>query len=861
MDSWGGWVLAAIAVVAAAVLAQWIRVFLFVRGARLSPAPAGVDEDMLERPLAACELAAIAELEGWGFVRVRDAVDRMGWEPTRTVFLANAELPHFALLYLRGNVTCGLPLIFVSFAADGAPMATSNRLGWLSRARYDSLGDVDARVDSVEAQWAVHRERAAQAGPVDASAAVDRIEAIIAHDREESLRSGRWVQGRHFIQFSFASAWKATRALIRDRRLLARPFDSAATRGEAAASFLTLTLQFQERAHPLQATERSLRLGLLIGTLLVSWAVWGAVFDWRFGAALIAVVLVHEGGHALAMRAFGWTNLHVFFLPMLGALATGRRPRTPAAWKDVVMLMAGPLPGLLFGLAVLASPLSQSPQWRLVALSAVALNAFNLLPLAPLDGGQIMAIALFNRWPRVRLAFTLLSAAGFAVAGWKLGSPVAFVFAVLVVRGWRLELQVADIERALPPGVAEDELVGRVCEATCARLPALAMLRRGQVAQITLGRRKVPRASVPLGIAVVCGMSALWILATPPVLKAFTPESRSHPHEDRRTPAQISFDRHWFDSDSRADTKALALLEADAVRLPTQDLRRRDLEWLRSQALAPADRASAVSRWLASGSGHLVFAERALHDELAARVGAASALPATERVAAMRAANAWVAAQPHGPETEIAARLRVAEALDLAGDEAGAAKLLDESIGFAVAHDNCKCRPAPAIAARAWFELAHKRPLAALRVLDGPVARALEQTEADDVALVRAWTSLESGDEAAGLAMLRTTFHADTLDANLRQRPGHEDDDGADDFQPWNAPELAFALHVAQRDDDARKLCNGFAYEDCAMAAAKSSPDMSPDGPWQANHARARTAFVRGITVVRAPAVTCAASR
>jgi hypothetical protein len=169
--------LAAIIVIPMILLAQWIRVFLLLRGARQWPAPEGSAAGLLERPLSASELAAIAELESWGFARVRDGIDDTGWEPPRAVFLAHCEQSHFARLRLQGSVVTGLPVLFVSFAADGTPIATSNRLGWASVAGCDSLNTVDARADSVEAQWAFHRERAAQAQPLDAQVAADRLDA------------------------------------------------------------------------------------------------------------------------------------------------------------------------------------------------------------------------------------------------------------------------------------------------------------------------------------------------------------------------------------------------------------------------------------------------------------------------------------------------------------------------------------------------------------------------------------------------------------------------------------------------------------------------------------------------------------
>ena len=835
--------LAAAVVVALVFVVPWIRIFLVLRGTRLSPVDgvAGV----ADAPLQACELAAVGELESWGFERRRDGFDRLGWEPIRTLFFAHRELPHFARLQLRGTVPIGLPVTFVSFTADGAPIATINRTRWALALGCDSLNSVDARADSVEAQWDFHRERAAQAQALAPEVAADRIEAAIERDRAEALATGRWIRGRHFVQPAFASAWRATADLMRDRRLLQRPLDSAATRGGAARSFLTVMLETQERLQAHVRTERSIKVVLLVATLAVAWLLWGALFDWHTAAELIAIVLVHEMGHAVAMRAFGWTNLHVFFVPMMGAVATGGRPRAPAAWKDVVVLLAGPVPGLAAGLAVLASPLAADPQWRSVALMAASVNAFNLLPLAPLDGGQLMAIALFNRWPYVRLAFTMLSAAGIFAVGWLLKAPTAYIIALLLALGWRREVRLAAIERHAARSVGANASIADVCEAVCVRQPTLALLQRSGLAQLVLRRRQVPQAGVALGLAVVAGLGVAWALAAPPLAKAFMPSTRAH--QDRRTQAQRAFDKDWVAMRLVAASAALPGLLADAGRLAPQDPRRGDVAWLRTQTLSSDERAGAVDRWLAGDRGYRVSRNSVARTELRARIADSEHQAPADRVGTMRAATAWAHALPVSDAgIDVSAQLRLAEAIDLSGDEAAARRMLDAIVGSAVGHDECRCRLEQAVEARAWFESTHDRPREAMRVLDGAVARTLGAPERTGLGVVRAWATLQGGDSKGGLEQMRSALRADQLDADfrLRDNPG---DDGDDGFDVWYAPELAVALHAAGRRDDARRLCRNLAAEECADAAGRSVGDTVAEGPWQARHIRERTLLMRAI--------------
>ena len=82
----------------------------------------------------------------------------------------------------------------------------------------------------------------------------------------------------------------------------------------------------------------------------------------RFLSVLVAILFVHELGHYLAMRWFGYRNLRMFFIPFLGAAVSGQNYNV-AGWKKVVVSLLGPLPGIGIGilLGVIAVSLKQNP--------------------------------------------------------------------------------------------------------------------------------------------------------------------------------------------------------------------------------------------------------------------------------------------------------------------------------------------------------------------------------------------------------------------------------------------------------------------------------------------------------------------
>src|SRR5438045_2319376 len=85
---------------------------------------------------------------------------------------------------------------------------------------------------------------------------------------------------------------------------------------------------------PAPAQTRSLLyLGLFV---LFVWTQLDGLKSLSGIALLIAVLLFHEGGHALGMRLFGYRDVRMFFIPFFGAAVQGR-PRGAVAWKHAVV--------------------------------------------------------------------------------------------------------------------------------------------------------------------------------------------------------------------------------------------------------------------------------------------------------------------------------------------------------------------------------------------------------------------------------------------------------------------------------------------------------------------------------------------
>src|SRR3954452_2825055 len=83
-----------------------------------------------------------------------------------------------------------------------------------------------------------------------------------------------------------------------------------------------------------------------VGSMLVSVAAYSLIWGWRFAAGFVALLFVHEAGHAIQMRREGIKPSWMVFIPFLGA-AVGARSLGANALAEARIGLAGPILGTL----------------------------------------------------------------------------------------------------------------------------------------------------------------------------------------------------------------------------------------------------------------------------------------------------------------------------------------------------------------------------------------------------------------------------------------------------------------------------------------------------------------------------------
>ncbi|WP_035614796.1 site-2 protease family protein [Haloferula sp. BvORR071] len=337
-----------------------------------------------------------------------------------------------------------ISLSLFAFLPDGGVIVTADRAIAPSRPEHWQL--CHRRFTTVEAQLLEHRSRL-EGQPV-IFIPQQQIGARLAH--EEQAVPEALIASGNYSPLSYESQGAKPAFTARPKlawRQLAAFFSGAAAasgrRTDLAAAAKPGELEQEQQQHTPsheRSTEDSVedqlnryrelttssagrkyyasRIGATTLTLALCVAFIGKSDPLETAAIVLAVLATHEFGHWLMLKIFGFKGMGRFFVPFLNPLDRARKLHAPA-WQSLLAILAGPLPGLLGGIAIIALGLVLPlPGWLLdVGGFAIIINAFHLLPFLPLDGGKVVDLLVFRDLPFLRPFFTGVSA-GLVLAAW-----------------------------------------------------------------------------------------------------------------------------------------------------------------------------------------------------------------------------------------------------------------------------------------------------------------------------------------------------------------------------------------------------------------------------------------------------------
>ncbi|NVK63479.1 MAG: hypothetical protein HWE22_02785 [Flavobacteriales bacterium] len=187
---------------------------------------------------------------------------------------------------------------------------------------------------------------------------------------------------------------------------------------------------YPEKPELVEYTPKS-SLSLTIFSLVVFIMVFLLFFEdqFLFLLNLLIVLVVHELGHFIAMKVFKYKNVRMLFIPLMGAFVQGKKSNYSQK-QSLIVLISGPFPGIIVGnLLFWYSTWSPYNSWLAEpAIIFLLLNIINLLPLDPLDGGQMFKLLVKRVNEFLLMVFALVSSLALIAIGAYMRNYIVIAF-------------------------------------------------------------------------------------------------------------------------------------------------------------------------------------------------------------------------------------------------------------------------------------------------------------------------------------------------------------------------------------------------------------------------------------------------
>lgn len=165
---------------------------------------------------------------------------------------------------------------------------------------------------------------------------------------------------------------------------------------------------------------------------VISFVLYAQFLNWKIALVVLGGIAFHECGHLYAAKFFGMRTKGFYLIPFMGGAAL-IADKYKKYWHQAVVVLAGPIAGgMLTLVACIVYFITGSVFIGGAAYWMGILNAFNLLPLAMLDGGQILETIVFSI---SELVGSITITISYVVAAYVLWFINPFLMGVVVLFG------------------------------------------------------------------------------------------------------------------------------------------------------------------------------------------------------------------------------------------------------------------------------------------------------------------------------------------------------------------------------------------------------------------------------------------
>ena len=187
--------------------------------------------------------------------------------------------------------------------------------------------------------------------------------------------------------------------------------------------------------------------GLTAFSLVLFVGVFLLIFsdELNFVLFLILVLFIHEMGHFTFMKLFKYENVRMLFIPLMGAFVQGSKERYSQT-QSFIVVAAGPFPGICIGIITLFLSSFYQLNWLLeLSFLFLFLNIINLIPIDPLDGGQLFKLLVHKKRDLFLIIFAFISSLVLIIVGFLIWSWVTMIFGFFMgirIRGMQRNYQI-----------------------------------------------------------------------------------------------------------------------------------------------------------------------------------------------------------------------------------------------------------------------------------------------------------------------------------------------------------------------------------------------------------------------------------
>lgn len=375
----------------------------------------------------------------------------------------------------------GYEVNFWSIAPDGNALLTMNGRGHTVMAEIPGVTIHDPMIQSLHQQYDVHLEERREwssttnyqlLNPVAYIASQQKLmDGYFANLKQE--HAIRKKGENHFrlslfkclkMAFPYFKGEQQARKLLQARfkAKLKNKLQGTASKALSSSAYPVetdvLAYKRLSTVHQRYLTNLFPRFMLVGATWFIIYFVLGLKFSQNSLIILLGVILLHELGHIVAMLIFRYRDIQILSVPLFGWADPAKKQSAKgvAHWKQVVVYLMGPVPGIALGLVmIVVNKNSQFPHLYEAATVMVLFNYLHMLPFMSLDGGRIMRLVAMQQFPSSKLLFPLVSGGLFAAGGYYLGEPVFWALCMIIIASIPFGVRQSALLRAMRKIVKE----------------------------------------------------------------------------------------------------------------------------------------------------------------------------------------------------------------------------------------------------------------------------------------------------------------------------------------------------------------------------------------------------------------------